>query len=165
LESHNISGALIGGAAIDAWAVARATQDIDFIIGITENEFSLILNIFQSNNFTIDEEWLKYNPAEKKMLRIFYNNLRFDFLFIIEPLLSEALNLKVKRLCFGNLRWVITPEYLIILKLRTARPRDIDDVINLVLYNKTTLNYTLLELKIKEYYLSKEWNYIISKII
>jgi hypothetical protein len=65
--------ALIGAWALSVWGTSRATNDVDFLVLVDEEELGRLSDRLTRAGFELDETWLKWNP----MLR--GCQLRFQF--------------------------------------------------------------------------------------
>ena len=130
--------ALIGGLAVSAWGVVRATQDIDFLadsdpspLGNAELRTHLRQFIEQKR---CQAEWRVGEPGDPipLLLRIELRQGKFgvgaDILWVHKGWQREALARTISVSVSGLRVRVLHPEDLILLKLEAGGPQDLLDV-------------------------------------
>lgn len=138
---------LIGGIATSLLAKPRATYDIDGIISLAEEEIGDFLILIKKSGFKFDiKKPVKfieglpfitfYYPSYKTYIDLFIAKNEFQ-----RQLIRRAKRVRLKRLSL----YIISPEDLILIKLQTARHKDIEDAREIILQNKSKLDYLYLE--------------------
>ncbi|MBN1897815.1 MAG: nucleotidyltransferase [Spirochaetes bacterium] len=159
-NSINIPFALIGGISLESWGLSRATYDIDFLIIVENHQLQILKDKLKKNKF----EPIKTSGLEKWMLRFLFNGIQIDILMAMDDLTKNALKRRVLKECIGIKTYIASVEDLILLKLRLSRPRDIDDVISLINFNKNTIDREYLKRWVKKLLLTGEWE-LLKKIL
>ena len=121
-RKENIDWALVGGVAMAMYDSPRLTKDVDII---ASKELSLTSNhqlTFGGNSFNLQVG--KYDVQIDWIVR------KDGFQKYYRAALQEAINLP------NGLR-VITPEWLVILKFKAGRQKDLDDIVFLLKQPKT----------------------------
>jgi hypothetical protein len=133
--------ALIGGLALAAHNVVRATQDVDFLADAADAEkIDTLLRGLGYRCLHRSEDAANYLRGDEGM----------DFLFAHRPVAANLLgNAEVKETGLGRLR-VVSAEGLIGFKLQAfvnnpKRTQDIEDIRSLLRVNKHSLN--MMEVK------------------
>jgi hypothetical protein len=153
--------ALIGAWALSVWGISRATNDVDFLVLVDEEELSRLSDRMIHAGFELDETWLKWNP----MLRGF--QLRFQFHGTTVDLLrprdghdQQVFQRKRKRRMDGRTYWLVSPEDFIIQKLKVGRPRDFEDALSVLERSGKTLDKRYLQRWADRTGVSAELHYI-----
>lgn len=132
--------ALIGGLAVSVHGIPRPTHDLDFTISIDRSQLPRLYEESEKLGYSVSDshasgwvdsvagmppvrvrQWIQGKAID---IDIFLSESRFP-----ESLIERRLQLEVD----GVAAWVATPEDLILLKLVAARPRDIGDVLDILL--------------------------------
>lgn len=133
LDQAEIGSALIGGVAVAVWGEPRLTRDVDVKVAISREEASRLLSLLSSD---YESAYGKPEEVAHQMGMIFLRDAlgtRIDLLLADMPFdrmaIQRARNVTVApevvaRLC--------TPEDLIIYKMLSTRPRDLEDVKGIV---------------------------------
>ena len=130
LENNGIPYMIIGGQAVLLYGEPRLTRDIDITLGVGPENYKKLVDIVTNLGW----ELLTDDPAEfvRETLilpcEVKDANIRVDFIFSASEYERQALN-RVHRVPYGDVSVsFISVEDLIIHKMISARPRDIDDV-------------------------------------
>ena len=140
--------ALIGGLALSAWIRPRTTQDIDFIVAISgeitwDNIATTIENRLQKK--VAIQKGTKRTDIKDK-LSFFYGQIEVDVISTKGfRLADEAMRNAIVTRVFGMDVKVVTPEYLILLKLLPFGRQDILDVNALLKKADKTRLFSLAE--------------------
>ncbi len=138
LSRSNIPYMVIGGQAVLLYGEPRFTRDIDITLGRNIDAFDTIIKIARALNLTPlvrkEYEFVKKTLVlpliEKK------SGIRIDFIFSFSPYEKEAI-LRARKVKLG--KTVInfaSLEDVIIHKIISGRPRDIEDIKTILLKNK-----------------------------
>jgi hypothetical protein len=138
-ELHaSIQFALIGGLAVAAWGVIRATQDIDVLANsdptpLVDTKLRGNLKEFLERN-NCDAEWRKGDADDPipLLLRInlppTYGGVGADILWAHKRWQQEALQRSVTVKVSNSRVYVLHPEDLILMKLDAGGPQDLLDI-------------------------------------
>jgi hypothetical protein len=138
---------LMGGIATNIFGRPRTTYDIDGMIFLRENDLNFFLGLLKKQGFIFNQKQpvkfiqglpfiTFYYPVHKTYVDIFVAKTEFQ-----HNILKRARKIK-----FGKMDlYVISPEDLILVKLQTARERDMQDITEIILENKSKLDFIYLE--------------------
>ena len=142
LDKEDIGYMLIGGQAVLLYGTPRLTRDIDITLGIDTDKLPQIerlcsklgLKILPENpeDFARDTKVL---PAEELKLRI-----RVDFIFSFTPYETQAIQRVREVVMDGYPVKFASCEDIIIHKMLAARAVDLEDVKNILIKNKNSID-------------------------
>ena len=123
---------LYGGLAAALWGEPRYTEDVDFVIFISERESYKFLRTAAKHGFAVDEDLAIQQTQVSGWARLPLGNEKsswhLDLTLGDTPFDKSALKRRKSVTIFDQKVWVISPEDLIIYKLVSARDRDMMDV-------------------------------------
>ncbi len=139
---------LIGGQANAIWGVARATLDIDVTIWAEDRPDAVTLLATRFHSLVEDAAAFvrdtRVLPLESSL------GVRIDVIFGLLPFEEEAVR-RARRTRIGDGDvCVCTPEDLILMKIVSTRPRDLDDARGVVSRRLRELDLAYLEPRIHE---------------
>jgi len=147
---YNVEYMVIGGLANAKWGRPRATLDIDITIWAQDHEIKHIIAMFQETytlrvekpiEFVKETRVLPIKTPEKQQIDIVFGALPFE-----KQAIERAVKVKI-----GNAEInFCTAEDLILLKIISDRPRDLEDAEGVIHFQKETLDYAYLEPRIME---------------
>lgn len=124
---------LIGALALSAWGQPRATKDIDLLILLNEASQEELLRELASSGFLKDEAWSEHNPMlQGAMVRLQSGNVPIDLLVPRDAQEEEALSRRRMIEVEGLSLWIVSPEDLVLMKLKAGRPYDFGDVVTVI---------------------------------
>jgi hypothetical protein len=127
---------LIGAVALGAWGRPRTTHDLDFLVLVKEEHYPKLIAALSSSDIKIDQRGLDANPMAKGRVTRFISSAHprypLDLIYVRDPQESAAVERRQTVALHGLLLPVVSPEDLILLKLKAGRPTDFDDVIGIV---------------------------------
>lgn len=153
MDSLGISYMVTGGSAVSFWGQVRTTADIDIVIQIPTSRISVLVAALKDEAY-IDEEEVKQAVSVKRMFNVIYNATAFkvDFAVMDEanPYAKEGFSRRKKLEIAGRPLWVISPEDLVLSKLRWMQSaggseRQLQDCRSIVELNKGGLDEKYLE--------------------
>jgi hypothetical protein len=137
LDSHKILYMLLGGQAVLRYGKPRLTEDVDVTLGLGPTESAEFLDILSRSDFTFlvddPEGFLKQTfvlPVRDNLTAI-----RVDFIFSLSDYERRAIERAIPFDLDGVPVNYISIEDLIIHKLVASRPRDLEDVLYVILKN------------------------------
>ncbi len=147
--------ALIGGLALSAWIRPRTTQDVDLVIAVAKNfKWSDIASIIETRlqkKIALHKGTQQMHIKEK--LSFVAGQIEVDVISTKGfELAAEAIKKSVAAEVFGKKVKVVTPEYLILLKLL---PLSSQDAVDIKALSKKTDMRRLRSLAEKHFLLSK----------
>jgi predicted nucleotidyltransferase len=142
LDKDEIAYMIIGGQAVLLYGSPRLTRDIDIILGVDTDRFRLIericrelgLNILPESPADFASE-TKVLPAEEPKSRI-----RVDFIFSFTPYEAQAMTRTKEVLMNGYPVKFASCEDVIIHKMFSARAIDTEDVKNILIRNRKSVD-------------------------
>lgn len=152
LDEYDIKYMIIGGQAVILYGEPRLTKDIDITIGVDSSKANVIIKLLEELNLKI----LVNNPLEfiKKTMVIpaidEQSGIRIDIIFSFSEYEKEAINRVKKVEIDGNFINYISIEDLIIHKIISGRARDLEDIKNIMLKNKS-IDEKYIEYWLKEF--------------
>ncbi len=160
-EKQNIPYALIGAMALNMYGRPRTTLDIDFLVLIDEKELDNIKDQAISEIILLDEEWIKNNPMlAKSHVRFNIEEVAIDFMLPRDDHDKQVLKRRQKKKIHNQILWIITPEDLILQKLKVGRPRDFEDALTVLERLSGKLDVQYLECLAKRLGIFNELDYI-----
>jgi len=150
LNSHKIPYMIIGGQAVLLYGEPRLTRDIDITLGIGVDSAAALLEAVKKIRLKplpsdiqsfIRKTWVL--PCEDIKSKI-----RVDFIFSFTPYEQQAIE-RAKEVKMGRVRVKFASlEDVIIHKIFAGRPRDIEDIENMLVKNtKADISYIKKQLK------------------
>jgi len=142
LDEDKIPYMIIGGQAVLLYGTPRLTRDIDITLGVDTDKFQLIEGICKKLGLKIlhenPEEFAKETkviPAEEPDLRI-----RVDFIFSFTPYEAQAIKRTKEVVMNGFPVRFASCEDVVIHKMIAARAVDEEDVKNILIKNKDSID-------------------------
>lgn len=124
---------LIGALAVGTWGRVRATQDLDFLMMLTDETSARMVGILESFGFTFDTRWAHQNPiAKDRVIRLRHTIYPLDLIKPADPHETEVLARRTIIPIAQSSVWVATAEDLILLKLKASRDHDFEDARSIV---------------------------------
>ncbi len=137
LTKHSIPYMIIGGQAVLLYGEPRLTRDIDITLGINIDSLKELMEIVRELSLKPIPENVESFVRETMVLPTLEEatGIRVDFIFSFTPYESKAIS-RGKSIKIGGKEVVfISPEDLIIHKIFSGRPIDIEDAKTVVLKN------------------------------
>ncbi|MBU2575119.1 MAG: nucleotidyltransferase [Elusimicrobia bacterium] len=137
---------LMGGIAVSVFASPRATYDIDAIISLEDEKLKDFLDLLKKEGFKFNRRQpirfiqnlpfiTFYYPPYKTYVDLFVARNEFQY-----EILKRARKVNLDKLKLS----IISPEDLILVKLHSGREKDIEDVRQIILENKSKLDFDYL---------------------
>lgn len=162
LDTHDIPYMVTGSVAMNMYATPRMTRDIDIVVEISEEDASLVVELFGAD-FYVDKQMIIDAVRTQRMFNIIHNEYVIKVDFIVRK------NSPYRKVEFGRRYkvrvdsvpiWMVSPEDLIISKLWWAKDSrsemQMTDVRNILRQTKEIDNNYLgkwiRELKLMELY-------------
>jgi predicted nucleotidyltransferase len=142
LDDNKIPYMIIGGQAVLLYGIPRLTRDIDITLGVDTDKFSLIENICSKLNLRIIPETPGDFARETKVLPTeeTKSSIRVDFIFSFTMYESQAINRTKNVPMSGYPLKFASCEDVIIHKMIAGRAIDSEDVKNMLIKNKDSID-------------------------
>jgi predicted nucleotidyltransferase len=137
LTKHRIPYMIIGGQAVLLYGSPRLTKDIDITLGLSVDELQLVINAAKSAGLKVIPENVE-NFVKKTFVLPTTDEktgIRVDFIFSFTSYEKQAINRAKTKVISGKKIRFATVEDVIIHKIFSGRPRDIEDVKAMLLKN------------------------------
>ncbi len=137
LESAGIPYMIIGGQAVLLHGEPRLTRDIDITLGVNIDRLEILIDMTRRLSLKLLPEDVSAFVQKTMVLPAIEeeSGIRVDFIFSFTPYESQAIQRAKKvRILDRDVRFA-SAEDLIIHKVFAGRPRDIEDVRNVVKKN------------------------------
>jgi len=141
LEAQGVPYMVIGAMAVAMWGQPRATADIDFTVLTDSDGLETIGQEAERRGLVIDRQWLDWHPLQRgKQIRLTSGDFLIDAVRPMDQHQEEALG-RCRLLEIGGrgVRFV-SPEDLIVMKIKAGRPRDFEDAISVLAKQKGKLD-------------------------
>ena len=143
---ERVSYVLIGAWALAAWGRPRATNDLDFLTLVNEDDLDRLSGRLVQAGMELDETWQEWNPMLKgSQLRFQSQGITIDVLRSRGPHDQQVFQRKRKKRMDGRYYWVVSLEDFILQKLKVGRPRDFEDAASVVARFQEKLDREYLE--------------------
>jgi hypothetical protein len=131
----------VGGLASNYFGSPRPTYDLDVVLAHRPKDVEKFIQCLKEVDIILDEaEIRKLIPISNRLILEFgIPPFRVDFGFAEGEFGKSAINRRVKVYIFNTEIYIISLEDLIIEKLRSGRPRDIEDVTSIILRQKDSI--------------------------
>ncbi len=153
LDYEHIPYMIIGGQAVLLYGSPRLTRDIDITLGVDTDKFLLIERICRELGLKV----LPENPEEfAKDTKVLPANgpesiIRVDFIFSFTPYETQAMIRTQNVLMNGYPVKFASCEDVIIHKMIAARAIDLEDVKNILIKNKNSIDLEYLKQWLSEF--------------
>lgn len=149
LDEFAIPYMLIGGLAVSMWGEARATLDVDLTVWVEPEEFeAAVLRI--AGRLRCIAEPVAFARRSRVLPVQTANGTRADIVFAALPEERNMIARAHPRLIGGHTIKVASVEDLILMKLISERPKDIDDARRLLRRYRSTIDAAYLEPRLRE---------------
>ncbi len=133
METNGIDYALAGGLAVAVWGEPRTTYDIDFVVASSTQQVAQLKACLDSSKlFVFEPEEVRLSNLMVVRAHLLADDGRdvimVDFLCVAPTLASSVLDRRILLPLAGDELFVISPEDLVLLKLQSARAKDLEDV-------------------------------------
>ena len=154
---------LIGAWALAAWGRPRATNDLDFLVLVNEDDVNRLSSRLTQAGMELDETWREWNPMLRGFqLRLQSQGIMVDLLRPRDAHDRQIFQRKRKKRMDGRYYWVVSLEDFILQKLKVGRPRDFEDAVSVVDRLRNRLDREYLEHWARQLGVTEELNYIVA---
>jgi hypothetical protein len=123
--------AIIGGLGVSFWARPRATLDVDVLIAAPLDLVDVLCTQLEKQGARV--EAVERQPALLMAgIRGAVGGTPMDVLVSANPMAADLVRHRRRRAIGGRRIWVLAAEELVVLKLQSGRPLDLEDVGSIV---------------------------------
>jgi predicted nucleotidyltransferase len=141
---------LIGGLAVSAWGVVRATLDVDVSLWVEPERFESTVGALCSRLQPVPMDPLLFARETRVLPMISSHGIRVDLVFASLPAERDLITRAQPRELGGRTVNIATVEDLIWMKLISERHKDIEDARRLIRRFRLTLDRAYLEPRLRE---------------
>lgn len=152
---------LMGALALGAWGIPRATHDLDAMIAIGHTDRPQLLQGLSAYGFTEDAQWAEHNPLIRDFhVRLQRGAIPVD-LMLPKDNHDQSCLARRRRYDLGELSlWIISPEDLVIHKLKAGRAQDFIDVLSVLQRQAESLDRSYITDWAQQLRIWEEWQYV-----
>jgi hypothetical protein len=155
--------ALIGAWALAVWGRPRATNDLDFLVLVNEDNVDRLCNRLTQAGLEFDETWQEWNPMLRGcQFRFQSQGITIDVMRPRDPHDQQIFQRKRKKRIDGRYYWVVSPEDFLLQKLKVGRPRDFEDAMSVMERRGKELDHAYLEQWARKLGVTEELGYIMA---
>lgn len=150
-ERKQLPYVVLGGMAVRAYSIPRATYDVDFILSIDRSQLSNLFTAIDELGYTVPDAYLGgwidtvgEMPLVKVRLYVEGKSIDADVFLAETSFQRSAMSRRVQARVEGQKAYVVTAEDLILFKLVADRPRDRIDVTD-ILFSQGELDWNYIE--------------------
>ncbi len=150
LDALKVPYMMVGGLANAVWGEPRATIDVDVTVWVDESALSGFIARLSETFRILVEHPLDFARQTRVVPLESREGVRVDVILGLLPFEREALERAVTVQIAGSPVRVVTAEDLIIMKIASTRPRDLDDARGVARRRRAELDLAYLEPRIAE---------------
>lgn len=161
LEGVRAPYMIFGAVAVGVWGRIRTTLDVDFLVHTDEEGLSRLEATAESSGISVDRRWLDWHPLRRGVqLRLILEPFRADVVRATDAHDRAAMERRRQVSWRGRLLWVVSPEDLILQKVRAQRDYDFSDAVSIIEEQKGQLDEEYLDLWARRLYVEQELAYV-----
>lgn len=120
-------------------------MDLDFMVVVDAAKLGRLGARMASQGFTLDEQWLDGNPLLRgEQIRLRFGPTTVDVLRPRDEHDRQAFRRRRRRRWAQHSYWFVSPEDLVLQKLKVGRPRDFEDAVGVIQRTGPTLETAYL---------------------
>lgn len=152
LKDAKIQYMITGGLAANYYGCPRATYDLDLVVELDEAGAKRLIKLASRARFRLHEEEvvLVLTKVGNRFVMESWEKYRIDFWLVKTAFDREIFDRRQRVRVFDMLAWISTPEDLVLQKLRSARPRDLEDIQAILVRHSGKLDEGYLKQKAAE---------------
>lgn len=150
LDAQALPYMVIGGMANAVWGVPRATLHVDVTVWAPPGPPEAIIRSFDGPFRVLPEDPVQFVADTRVLPLETHEGVRVDVIFALLPFEEEAVRRAVARHLAGERVRFCTAEDLVLLKFASERPKDREDVRQILLRRATQLDRAYLDPRVEE---------------
>lgn len=151
---------LLGALALGAWGTPRTTQDLDVLVAIDAGDRARLIERLGARGFVQDTRWAEANPMIRDQhIRLYRDAIPVDVMLPRDTHDHECLTRRRQYTVSEVSLWVISPEDLVVHKLKAGRAQDFIDVLSVLQRQGKNLDHGYIAQWAKRLGIWEEWNY------
>lgn len=150
LDANRLPYMVIGGLANLVWGLPRATLDVDVTVWGGTRSFHELVPLFEPAFRVLPEEPVDFVATTRVLPLESSAGVRVDVVFGLLPFEEEAIARAVPRDVGGVTIRFCTAEDLVLMKIISERPKDRDDVRQILSRQGDALDHAYLEPRVHE---------------
>jgi hypothetical protein len=163
IESADAPYIIFGAVAVGIWGRVRATLDVDVMIRTDDAGLSRVETAAEAAGLSVDHQWLEWNPQRRGVqLRLILEPYRADVVRAMNSHDHASVERRSRVDWRGRSLWVVSPEDLILQKLRAQRDQDLIDAAGIVEEQRGRLEQQYLDLWARRLGIEQELAYILT---
>ena len=112
-RSERVSYVLIGAWTLAVWGRPRATNDVDFLVLVKEEDFGRLSERMTQAGMALDETWTKWNPMLRGVqLRFQFQGISVDLLRPRDAHDRQIFQRRRRKRLDGHSCWLVAPKAL-----------------------------------------------------
>lgn len=152
---------IFGAVAVGIWGRIRTTLDVDFLVQTDEEGLGRLETTAESSGIGVDRRWLDWNPLRRGVqLRLILEPFRADVVRATDAHDRAAMERRRQVRWRDRSLWVVSPEDLVLQKIRAQRDYDFSDAVSVVEEQKGRLDEEYLDLWARRLYVEQELAYV-----
>jgi hypothetical protein len=133
MENADATYIIFGAVAVGIWGRVRATLDVDVMIRTDNAGLSRVEAAAEAAGLAVDRRWLEWNPQRRGIqLRLILEPYRADVVRTMDAHDHASIERRCRVDWRGRSLWVVSPEDLILQKLKAQRDQDLIDAVGIV---------------------------------
>jgi hypothetical protein len=163
IENAGAPYIVFGAVAVGIWGRVRATLDVDVMIRTDDVGLSRLEAAAEAAGLAVDRRWLEWNPQRRGIqLRLILDPYRADVVRTVDAHDHASLERRRHVDWRGRSLWVVSPEDLILQKLKAQRDQDLIDAVGIVEEQRGRLDQRHLDLWARRLGIEQELAYILT---
>ena len=163
IESADAPYIIFGAVAVGIWGRIRATLDVDVMIQADDVGLSHLEAAAEAAGLAVDRRWLEWNPQRSGIqLRLILEPYRADLVRAMDAHDHASMERRRRVDWRGRSLWVVSPEDLILQKLKAQRDQDLIDAVGVVEEQHGRLDQQHLELWARRLGVEQELAYVLT---
>lgn len=161
LENLGARYLVFGAVAVGIWGRIRTTLDVDFLVQTDEEGLGRVETRAESAGLVLDRRWLDWNPLRRRVqLRLILEPFRVDVVRAVDAHDEASMGRRRQVSWRGRSVWVVSPEDLILQKIKAQRDYDFSDAVSIVEEQRGTLDEEYLDLWARRLGVERELAYV-----